>query len=54
MEDYAGMISTRENYFIHQSSLAILSAEHSAAKQEELAKNDEFCLTKCPFHTSKG
>jgi hypothetical protein len=39
MDKHGGIISTEENSrFVHQSSLAILAAESSDRKQEELAK----------------
>jgi hypothetical protein len=39
MEDHDEMMSTEENsYFVHQSSLKILSAESSDSKPEEQAK----------------
>jgi hypothetical protein len=38
MENHRGMVSTVENWFVHQSSLAILPAKSSSSKQEERGK----------------
>jgi hypothetical protein len=56
MDNRGGIISTEE---IPGSSTRALWQSyqdiHLVAKQEELAKrNDQFCLTKCHSHTSKG
>jgi hypothetical protein len=56
METLGGMISTGVNScFFHQTSLAFLPAESSSSKAGGAGKgNDEFCLSKYPFHTWKG
>jgi hypothetical protein len=38
MENNGGIMSTEENSFVYQSSLAILHSESSGSKQEEWAK----------------
>jgi hypothetical protein len=55
MQNRGGMLPTEENsWFVHQSSLATLPADHLVAKQEELSEvNDEFGLRNIFVHTSK-
>jgi hypothetical protein len=47
MENHSAMISTRKNWFVYQSSLAILATESFSSKAGRNGEiNCEFCLTK--------
>jgi hypothetical protein len=56
MDNHGGMIFTGENSgFVHQISLAIQPVKPCSSKAGGTGEiNDNFCLTKYLFHTSKA
>jgi hypothetical protein len=50
MKNHGEVMSIVENWFVHQSSVAILPEESYSSKAGGICKgNDEFCLTKYIF-----